>query len=402
MTATAWPWRRAAIAGACLLGSLLLYGYARDRAFVARPYLAEPAAGHVVVRGITKNPTRWTAVPLTPGSPHGEEAAPTRLHQIEFSRLPADRIVEIQILEDGNPVQGGKLRFKTEPGPAAATFDFIVVGDSGGHPDRVLEMFGATPAQGAKKRPDRLVKWMSEARPQLLLHAGDVTYPKGSRDDYARAFFRPFEPLIATAPVVAAPGNHDLKTEDGAPFLDVFRHSNAPPLSEGKYYSFDYGPMHVSVLDSNEEDFELLDNQSRWLRADLRAAKRPWKIVLCHVPLLFNCNDQRARHSPRQVAICDALRVICEVEGVSVVFAGHRHWYERSLPTNGITQIITGGGGDELDDYRKFGVGTYARAESYFHFVHGRVNGDVLTIDAIRDTGENFEDPGGARILRRR
>lgn len=393
---------RALAAAACLLGSLLIYGWARDRAYVAAPYLAQPGPGRVSVRGITRNPTRWTAVPLTPGSPQGEEPAPTRFHQIEFTRLPADRVVEIQILEEGRAVPGGKLKFRTEPGPNPNTFDFVVIGDSGGYPDRLLEMFGATPSEGAKKRPDRLVRWMSEARPQLVLHAGDVVYPYGAREDYVRAFFRPFGPLIATAPIAATVGNHDLKTDDGAPFLEVFDHRNAPPLSEGKYYSFDYGPLHVTVLDTNEEDGELMEAQANWLRTDLRSARRPWKIVLCHVPLLFNSNAQRERHSKTQVALCDALRAICEAEGVTAAFSGHRHWYERSITTRGFTQIITGGGGDDLDDYRKFGEGTFARAESYFHFVKVRVSGDVMTIDAIRDTGEPFEDAGGARILRRK
>lgn len=396
--------RRARIAAstACLTGGLLLFGYARDRAFVAPPYLAQPGAGRIAVRGITKNPSRWVAMPMIPGSPQGEEREATRFHQIEFTKLPPDRVIEIQIMEEGRPVEGGRLRFRTEPGANATNFDFVVTGDSGGYPDRLLELFGATPAEGAKKRPDRLVAWMSQTRPQLILHAGDVVYPNGSREDYVRAFFRPFGPILAMAPVAAAVGNHDLKTEDGSPFLDVFGHPSAPALSEGKYYSFDYGPLHVSVLDSNEESRELLDYQTKWLRADLQNSKRPWKIVLCHVPLIFNSDEQRARHSTAQREVCDALRAICELEGVSVIFAGHRHWYERSRPTRGPVQIITGGGGDDLDDYRKFGVGSYACAESYFHFVRARVTGDVMTIEPIRDTGEPFDEPGGARVLRRK
>lgn len=394
--------RRFAAAGVLLFASFAVYAGARDRERVAAPYLAHPGAGRIAIRGITKNPCRWQVVPLTPGSPSGAETAPTTHHFIEFTKLPPDRVVEMEVFADGERVPGGRLRFRTEPGPNPNTFDFVVIGDSGGYPDRFLEVFGYTPSEGAKKRPDILVKWISEARPQLFLHAGDVVYPRGERYNYVRAFFRPFGPILATTPIAAAVGNHDLKTGDGMPFLEAFGFPDAPALSEGKYYSFDYGPLHVSVLDSNEESFELLEHQAAWFRKDLQTATRAWKIVLCHVPLLFNGEEQRSKHSTVQQYICDTLRQIAETGGVTVVFSGHRHWYERSNPVRGMIQIITGGGGDDVDDYRKYGEGERAKAESYFHFVKARVSGDVMTLQAIRDTGEAIEEGGGARIFRRR
>ncbi|MFN0204721.1 MAG: metallophosphoesterase family protein [Planctomycetota bacterium] len=394
--------RRFAASGVLLFAAFALYAAARDREFEAAPYLAYPGAGRVAIRGITKNPCRWQVVPLTPGSPSGAEVVATTNHFIEFTKLPPDRVVEMEVLADGVRVPGGKLKFRTEPGANPNTFDFVVIGDSGGYPDRFLEVFGYTPSDGAKKRPDILVKWISEARPQLFLHAGDVAYPHGERFNYVRAFFRPFGPILATTPIAAAIGNHDLKTSDGAPFLDVFGFPNAPVLSEGKYYSFDYGPLHVSVLDSNEESVELLEQQAAWFRKDLQNAGRPWKIVLCHVPLLFNSEAQRSQHSLIQQNICDTLRQIAEAGSVTIIFSGHRHWYERSHAVRGMIQIITGGGGADIHDYRKYGEGERAKAESYFHFVKARVTGDVMTVQAIRDNGEVIEDGGGARIFRRK
>jgi predicted phosphodiesterase len=394
--------RRTALSALLLLASAAIYAGARDRAFEARPYLAHPGEGRVAIRGISRTPSRWSVVPLTPGSPAGAESTPTTLHSIELTRLPLDRFVEVQVLEDGAPVEGGRMRFRTDPGPAAAAFDFAVLGDSGGSTDRTLEFFGATPSNGAMRRPDVIARWISQARPQLILHAGDVVYPRGERDNYRRAFFRPFGPILATAPIAAAIGNHDLKTGDGAPFLDVFQFPDAPPLGEGKYYSFNYGPLHVSVLDSNEESFDLLEHQVAWLRRDLQLADRPWKIVLCHVPLYFNGEAQRSRHSKRQVMICDTLRALAEAGGVSVVFSGHRHWYERSKPSRGVVQIVTGGGGDDVDDFHKYGDGDFAMAASVFHFVRARVQGDVMTLQPIRDDGRPVEEGGGARVFRKR
>ncbi|MBL8694400.1 MAG: metallophosphoesterase [Planctomycetes bacterium] len=390
---------RLALAGALLLSSALVYGSARDKAFVSGPYLVAPGAQRVTIRGFTAKETRWTVVPLSLGAPHGEEPAPTREHNVELTRLPLDRTVEVQVLENGQPMEGGRLRFRTDPGPTGAAFDFCVVGDSGGSPNRLLELFGYTPREGAKHRPDRIVSVMSAERPQLLLHVGDVVYPHGERENYARAFFRPFRPLIAAAPIAAAVGNHDLKTDAGMPFLQAFGSKESPPLSEGKYRSFDYGPLHVAVLNSNVEDSDQIDEQVKWLQNDLRTAQRPWKIAITHVPLYFSSDEQRTSVGAAQQRVCDALRSACEGGGVSVVFAGHHHWYERSKPLRGVVQIITGGGGDDI---KRYYPGDFARAESYFHFVHARALGDVMTIRAIRETGEELEPDGGYRLFRRK
>ncbi len=392
--------RRARVAASAvlLLGSALVYGAARDRAFVARPYLVCPDAGSVTIRGFTRHPTRWTVVPLTIGSPHGEEPAPTRSHEVVLTRLPQDRIVEVQVRDENGPVEGGHLRFRTDPGPSPNVFEFAVVGDSGGAPNRLLELFGATPHEGAKRRPSVITRRMSATRPQLVLHAGDVVYPYGGREDYARAFFRPFEALLATAPIAAAIGNHDLKTDDGSPFLDVLGSRECPPLSEGKYRSFDYGPLHVALLDSTVEGADGLERQVRWLANDLRNARRPWKIAVCHVPLWFANAERWEQIGPVQRAVSERLRQVCETGGVSLVFAGHHHWYERSKPLRGMVQIVTGGGGDDVDAYLP---GDFARAETYFHFVHCRIVGDVLTLRAIRGNGDELE-PEGVTIFRRR
>jgi 3',5'-cyclic AMP phosphodiesterase CpdA len=389
---------RGLLAAALLLGALLLYGAERDKAYVAGPYLANPGPGRISIRGITREPCRWSVVPLSPDSPHAEEREPTRIHRVDLTSLPKNGIAQIQVLADGAPVEGGRLAFPTEP-EGAAPFTFAVVGDSGGYPARLAELWGYTPHEGAKHRPEVIVHGMSEARPQLILHAGDVVYPDGERENYVRAFFRPYAPLIATTPIAAAIGNHDLKTAGGAPFLEVFGEAAHPPLSEGKYYSFEYGPLHVAVLDSNEEDFDLLEPQRNWLREDLKRATRPWKVALCHVPLRESSPVRRAAISERQRQLSEALWKECADGGVSVVFNGHNHWYERSQVVDGMVQITSGGGGDDL---KPFLPGDFAMAASYFHFVRLRIEGDTMNLQAYRDSGAEIEAPGGVMIARRR
>lgn len=390
--------RRALVSVACFVAAAVVYADARDRVFESRPYLANPGAGRISIRGVTRTPCRWTIVPLTPESPHAEEREPTRIHRIELAHLPRNRRVQVQVMCDGAPVDGGRLEFETEPGPDARPFDFAVLGDSGGFPVRWRELWGYTPHPGSKHRPAMMARRVSEVRPQLFLHTGDVVYPYGERENYARAFFRPFGPLIARTPIAPAIGNHDLKTDGGAPFLEAFGAADAPPLSEGRYGSFDYGPLHVVLLDSNEEDSDLLDRQVAWLDADLGWATRPWKVAVCHVPLWFGTSLRGNEVSDTQQRVSSALWRVCVERGVSVVFAGHQHWYERSRPVEGVVQIVTGGGGE---DVRPYVEGDHACAVSAYHFVHGRVEGDTMTLRAIDDGGREIDVPGGVVIRRR-
>jgi predicted phosphodiesterase len=384
---------------ALLAAALLIYGAERDKAYVASPYLASPGPGRISIRGITRKPCRWTVVPLTADGPNAEEREATRFHRLDLTGLPPGRELPVQVLQDGALIAGGQLQIETEPAPGKP-FTFAVLGDSGGYPARLPEMWGYTPNQGAKHRPEVIARRMSEVRPQLILHAGDVVYPSGERENYVRAFFRPFGPLLATAPIVATIGNHDLKTDGGAPFLEVFGDPRAPALSEGKYFSFDYGPLHVAVLDSNEEDFDLLESQRSWLREDLRAASRPWRVALCHVPLHYGSPSRWEILSERQRQLSSALWKTCAEGGVSVVFSGHNHWYERSPVIDGMVQIVSGGGGDDL---KPFAPGSdAAQIASYFHFVRARIEGDTMNLQAFRDTGQEIEERAGVTIARRR
>lgn len=388
--------QRTAASAALLLSAYILYGAYRDRGFVAPPYLANPRAGGVSILGFTRVPERWSLAPLTPTSPSGEEPAPTRSHRIDLDNLPPDRVVDVQVLSNGRAIPGGRLRFRTEPGPNVATFDFGVIGDSGDTPSRLREIWGYTPRPFPKYRPEVMVAVLSEFRPRLVLHAGDVAYPDGHRDDYERAFFRPFGPLLATAPIAAAIGNHDLVQEGGLPFLDALGVGPSPPLSGGRYRSFDFGPLHVVVLDSNDEDADLLERQLSWLRADLAAATRPWKVALCHVPLLSDYDEDGSIRNERCVLRSQLLRA-CDEGGVSVVFAGHNHWYERTSDDSGIVHVVTGGGGGRLRSPASPLSGFVVT--DVYHVVHGRIEGETLTLRAVAFDGTVIDS---ALIPRRR
>jgi hypothetical protein len=100
---------------------------------------------------------------------------------------------------------------------------------------------------------------MSRDRFDVALHAGDIAYgaPDGTGDasyaTYQSYFFDIYKWLGATA-FSPVEGNHDSRPSNntGQAYLDLYplprnAASAAFPDHAERYYSFDYGPVHVLV-----------------------------------------------------------------------------------------------------------------------------------------------------------
>jgi uncharacterized repeat protein (TIGR01451 family) len=109
-------------------------------------------------------------------------------------------------------------------------------------------------------------------------------------------------------------------------------------------YSFDYGNAHILFLDANPHLFN--DNLpsgnaynaapptftaypsalGQWVIQDLDSSKQLWKIVVYHQPAFSSGDATIVNHQMRAVA------KLLEDHGVNMVFNGHEHNYQRSLP----------------------------------------------------------------------
>jgi len=109
-------------------------------------------------------------------------------------------------------------------------------------------------------------------------------------------------------------------------------------------YSFDYGNAHFLFLDANPHLFN--DNLpggnafntappfftpypsalGNWVVNDLDSSKQLWKIVVYHQPAFTSGDATIVNNQMRAVA------KLLEDHGVSIVFNGHDHNYQRSLP----------------------------------------------------------------------
>ena len=330
------------------------------------------------------------------------QAAPT-YRRLDAPPLPAHRIYRaiLRNLAPGARVpyrvkREGKVVFEAEAqARRPGAHRMVVFGDA---------------ADGSKEQA-AIAKAVAEAHPDAVFLTGDLVYGMGLASEYRQRFFPVYNggsrPLMAQVPFLGVPGNHDVpfrRAPDAAAYFAYWSmplngpalepgHPNAAPVAAGVHdamvvaagpafprmasYSFDYGKVHWTVLDSNlYTDWES-PALRRWLEADLKAAQgAAWRIVALHHPLFQSSRSHMDDQWMRPIS------PLLEQYGVDLVLAGHVHNYQRTAPlrfkptrvgprsrpvegtfavdeafdgktttrARGIVHIVTGAGGAELYD----------------------------------------------------
>ena len=198
---------------------------------------------------------------------------------------------------------------------------------------------------------------------------GDNLYGSERPQDFARKFEQPFKALIdAGVKFYGALGNHDAREQ---------RYYNLFNMNGKLYYSFKAPKQSVRffALDSTYADPE----ESAWLEKELAGSGEDWKIPYFHHPLYSS--GERHGSTPSLREVWEPLFV---KHGVSVVFAGHDHFYERTKPQKDIVHFVTGSGGQlrrgnidrqtgltasGFDTDRAFLVAEIDRDELYFNVI---------------------------------
>lgn len=255
--------------------------------------------------------------------------------------------------------------FRTAPAPGAGTtVRLVVFGDTGtGGIDQVA-------VRDQLKNVDF----------DLALLTGDIAFPDGSVEEYEKHYFGMYADFMRHAPFFPASGNHEYTNGDGI----AFRETQVLPENGGvdgreRWYSFDWGDLHVAVLDTEKVGPE----QAAWLDQDLTANQRPWTIIVGHRP------PYSSGVHGSDGAVRSAFGPVLARHHVPLVVNGHDHSYERTTPQDGVTYIVAGGGG----------VGTRAVGHSDFtafsqqvsHFVYVEISGDTLRAWAVDATGKTFD-----------
>ncbi len=231
--------------------------------------------------------------------------------------------------------------------PAGAALEFAVAGDSRGNPSVYRALLAAVMESGS----------------EFLVHTGDLVN-QGTAEQWAA-----FEQIMAdfTLPFYPVPGNHD--GLDGS--LEGYLASSGAPAA---HYSFDYGPVHLTMADSHNGGIGA--GELAWLRDDLSTTGQPIKMVfLHHPPFDPDGTDHTMAYGRKKF-----MDLMAEQE-VDYVFAGHIHAYSRA-ERDGVTYIITGGAGAPLygDEH----------PQAFYHYLRVLIQDLNVTVQVIKiDRSQN-------------
>jgi Icc protein len=224
-------------------------------------------------------------------------------------------------------------------------------------------------------------------KPSFVLSGGDTI--QGGNDNTARQEWKAVFSMLApyrSIPFYLVPGNHDV----WSPLSEsLFRQFARRPV----HYSFDYGQLHVTVLDNSRTE-ELAANELKFLTSDLDAHKQqPLKMIISHrpswlIPILFS--------NPRS-----AVHQIAKKYGVQYVVGAHIHQMLR-FDLEGITYFCLPSAGGHLRASKAFSDGWF------FGHILVHISNDKLTF-RIQEVGPSrgagrvtaLEDWGSAGLVKK-
>ncbi len=249
---------------------------------------------------------------------------------------------------------------------AKAPVIFAVIGDSGSGDE-------------AQKTVARQMVIQRQKTPfEFVIMLGDNIYEKGEKEKIGTHFEQPYQELLAAGvKFYASLGNHDIIK--GTEFQTNYKNFN---MGGRRYYNFGKADnlLEFFALDSNVMD----DKQLGWLDESLKTSKARWKIAFSHHSIYSS-----AKMHPPYTKLRAQLEPLYVKYGVSAVFAGHSHCYERTKPQKGVHYFTEGASGEikkrTLD--RKSPLMAFGE-DSVNSFLIVQATEDEMKIEAIAADGK--------------
>ncbi len=210
---------------------------------------------------------------------------------------------------------------------------------------------------------------------EFVLMLGDNLYGGEKPRDFNKKFEVPYASMLKDGvKFYASLGNHD---DPNQRYYENFN------MDGKRFYTFKpKDGVRFFGLDSNYMDKEQID----WLEKELAGSGSDWKIAFFHHPLY----SSGERHGPDE----DLRRILEPLfmkHGVSVVFTGHEHFYERLKPQKGIHYFIEGGSAK----LRKGNIRQTAQTAKGFDsdntFILCEIDGDKLHFQTITRAGRTID-----------
>ena len=171
---------------------------------------------------------------------------------------------------------------------------------------------------------------------------------------------------ISRIPVAVVMGNHDTydldsktRVADPAMFLHSFPvPDNGSENFRRWYYTFDSGPVHFIVLNTEWQEADLLrpgllSEMKAWFRNVASKTDKPWSVVLMHRDVLYYKIKGRKRADETFDEVGKELMPLFDEAGVDLVLTAHLHTYRRrdhikafARSEDGPLYIVTGVAGN--------------------------------------------------------
>ena len=236
-----------------------------------------------------------------------------------------------------------------------------------------------------------------EKIPGTVFVAGDLAYPNGSDEDFAKCY----DPTWGrfkdrTRP---APGNHEYHSDGASGYNRYFGTAAGDP--KRGYYSYDLGTWHILALNSECEQVggcDAASPQGKWLKEDLAQHPAGCTLAYFHKPL-FSSGGAHG-NDPLMKPLWDALYHA----GADIVINGHDHNYERFAPQDpdgkadvqhGIREFVVGSGGK--NSHRPVGPAkpnSEVRNGDTFGVLKLTLHAKSYDWDFVPEEGKTFKDSG--------
>ena len=208
----------------------------------------------------------------------------------------------------------------------------------------------------------------------LMITVGDNIYGGSKPADFVKKFEAPYKALLsAGVKFYASLGNHDSRQQSAYALFNMdgrTHYTFKAPKQDVRFFA-----LESSYLDPT---------QLQWVERELQNSREDWKIPYFHHPLYSSGDRHGSDLSKRK-----ALEPLFLKYGVSVVFAGHDHVYERVMPQQGIAYFVVGSSGQLRKGNLDKGTGftAYANATEQA-FLVAEISGDQLYFNAVSRSGK--------------
>ena len=220
---------------------------------------ADPSEGAYVYWDTSPPVSPYQSEYVSPGS---QWAVDEKYYHYEISGLDPGIIYEYRVESDNSTIDTEWTKFTTAPQSFSDGDAFVIYGDS---------RSGYVSGQPADTHhPEIVYAFMDheDGPPMFIFHVGDIAIGPDEGDAFGEwkyDFFNPLNSLtdyygqienhaIDTRPLLISIGNHEVTDEEPTNttlYENTFEFpKNGSGSQEELYYSFDYGQVHITVLNS--------------------------------------------------------------------------------------------------------------------------------------------------------